>query len=112
MGRTSRRREQLRRVQENLTSEQTRILVGLGILNALVVVGLDTALAVMLARSIRRGRRERQRGLAGAVQAGATPGLIGLAGAMSVNELIRAMMIRALVRPALNRTESSPSPSS
>ena len=84
----------------------------LGFINSFSVVGLDGALAVVLDRSVRRAWRERQRGPASAVRAGVTPGLIELAGAMVIQEVVRAVALRAIVAPALNGPEPDPSPSS
>jgi hypothetical protein len=63
----------------------------------------------VLSRSILRSWRARQDGLGAAVQAGVSSALIGLVGAMAVNELVRAVVFRTLIRPALSRAESAPS---
>lgn len=87
-------------------------IFGLGFITAVTVVILDLVLAVTLSRAVARGWRARHDGLVSALRAGVNPWLIGLVGAMIVDQILRALVIRALVRPALKRIESSPSPSS
>jgi hypothetical protein len=109
MSRAARRREQLARLQRNLPSEYAGALVWLGIIYAPAVIIIDLSLAAVLSRSLVRSWRARQDGLAAAVQAGVSPALIGLVGAMAMNELVRAVVFRTLIRPALTRGESAPS---
>jgi len=66
-----------------LPPEQAGAIAAAGFITALATVTLDVALAVVLARSVRRGQRERRRGAASAVRAGLNPQLIGLAGALA-----------------------------
>jgi hypothetical protein len=101
MSRASRRWEQLGRLQRNLPPEYAGAVVWLGIIYAPAVIVIDLSLAAVLSRSILRSWRARQGGLAAAVQAGVSPSLIGLVGAMAVNELVRAVVFRTLIRPAL-----------
>jgi len=106
------RREQLRRVYGNLPPERTGAMVAVGFANALMVITVDLALAAVLSRAVVRGWHARQQGLATAVRAGVSPWLIGLLGAMVMNELVRAVVARTLIRPALASAESSPPSSS
>ena len=112
MSRASRRRDQFSRLQDNLPPERMETIFGLGVVTALTVVILNLVLAVTLSRAVVRGWRARHDGLASALRAGVNPWLIGLVGATIVSESLRALVLRALVRPALKRIESSPSPSS
>jgi hypothetical protein len=109
MSRAARRREQLGRLQRNLPPEYGGAVVWLGMIYAPAVIIIDLSLAAVLSRSILRSWRARRDGLAAAVQAGVSPALIGLVGAMAVNELVRAVVFRTLIRPALTRAESAPS---
>jgi hypothetical protein len=109
MSRASRRREQLDRLQRNLPSEYASVLVWLGMVYAPSVIIIDLSLAAVLSRSLLRSWRARQDGPAAALQAGVSPALIGLVGAMALNELVRAVVFRTLIRPALTRTASAPS---
>jgi hypothetical protein len=95
-----------------LPPEQAGAIVAAGFITALTTLTLDLALAVVLARSIRRGWRERHHGAASAVRAGLNPQLIGLAGALVMHEVVRAVIIRAMIRPALAHTEPGPPPPS
>lgn len=108
MSRASRRREHMSGMLGRLPPQQAGAIVVAGFISALMVIILDIALAAVLARSIQRGWRERQRGLASAVQAGSNPALIGLVGALAVHEVVRAVVFRAIIRPALTRSEPSP----
>ena len=101
------RRDQLRRTYDSLSPEQQRVVVGLGIIYAPAVVILQLVLAVTLSRAVARGWRVRERGLAAAIRAGWNPWLVGLVGAMTLNELVRAVVLRPLIRPALNPSESN-----
>ncbi len=108
MGRAARRREQLGRLQRNLPQEYAGAVVWLGIIYAPAVIIIDLSLAAVLSRSILRSWRARRDGLRAAVRAGINPALLGLLGALAVNELVRALVFRTLIRPALTRLESVP----
>jgi hypothetical protein len=110
MSRGSRRQGQMSAIVARLPPEQAGAIVLAGFLTALATVTLDVALAVVLSRSVRRGWRERHRGAASAVRAGVNPGLIGLAGALVVHEIVRAVIFRAMIRPALAHAEPGPPP--
>jgi hypothetical protein len=107
MSRASRRREQARQVLGNLPPEQAGLIVALGVIYAPAVVILDLTLAAVLSRSLLRSWRARQHGLGSALRAGVNPALIGLVGALTVNEVIRALVLRTLIRPAFNRAAHS-----
>jgi hypothetical protein len=109
MSRGSRRHGQMPAIAGRLPPEQAGAIVVAGFITALATVTLDLALAVVLARSVGRGWRERHRGAASAVRAGVNPGLIGLAGALVVHEVVRAVIFRAMIRPALAHAEQGPS---
>lgn len=79
----------------------------LGVPYAPAVMILDVALAVVLSRSVLRSWHARQGGLVSALRAGVNPALIGRVGALIVNEVIRVLVIRSIIRPALNRAASS-----
>jgi hypothetical protein len=112
MSRGSRRQEQLSAIVARLPAEQAGAIVAAGFITALATVTLDLALAVVLSRSVRRGWRERHRGAASAVRAGLNPQLIGLVGALAVHEVMRAVIFRAMIRPALAHAEPGPPPPS
>ena len=109
MSRAARRREQVSRLQRNLPPEYAGALVWLGMIYAPAVIIIDLSLAAVLSRSILQSWQARQDGLAAAAQAGVSPALIGLVGAMALNELVRAVVFRTLIRPTLTRAESAPS---
>jgi len=103
MSRRSLRSEQLAQLVDSLPPERAGFMVALGVMYAPAVIILDLALAARLSRSVLRGWHFRQDGLASAVRAGVDPALIGLVSALTVNEVIRALVYRTMIHPALNR---------
>ena len=107
MSRRSRRSEQWAQLLDSLPAERAGFMVVLGMMYAPAVIILDLALAVVLSRSIRRSWHARQDGLVTALRAGADPALIGLVGALAVNEVVRALVFRTMIRPVVSGTASS-----
>jgi hypothetical protein len=109
MGRRS-RRQRAKQVFDTLSPEQVAAVMVVGMINGLVAMVLDIALAVVLTRSARQSWRERQRGPVVALRAGLSPALIGLVGALAVHEVVRAVVIRVVIRPAPGGSASNPPP--
>ena len=107
MSRASCRREQLRQLFDTLPPDRSGAAVMLGLSYAPAVIILDVALAGVLSRAAFRSWQARHDGLASALRTGVNPTLIGLVGALTVNEVIRALVFRAMIRPAINGAASS-----